>query len=84
VEDVAVADGVVRTFEVHLSGVFGALLAAMSDKIVVGDGFGPDKALSKSLWMTRASCGVLVPRVIGQARPPVGRRSEAVRKVIGR
>ena len=44
VHDVAVADGVVGAFEAHAAGILGALLAAVSDKILVGYGFGADEA----------------------------------------
>src|SRR5712692_7230169 len=43
--DVAVLDDVVGAFEPHPAGILGALLAAMGDKIRIGDGFGADKAL---------------------------------------
>src|ERR1700741_1928098 len=42
---VAVTDDIIRALEPHAAGVLGALLAAASDEILVGDGFGPDKAL---------------------------------------
>ena len=43
--DVAVVDDVVGAFEAHLAGVLGALLAAVRDEILVGDGLGADEAL---------------------------------------
>src|SRR6476661_4197926 len=43
--DVAVLDDVFRTFEPHLAGILGALLAAAGDEILIGDGLGADEAL---------------------------------------
>ena len=34
---------VVAAFDPHLAGLLGALLAAESDKVVAGDGLGPNK-----------------------------------------
>jgi len=38
--DVAVLHDVVGAFEAHPAGILGALLAAMRDKIAIGDGLG--------------------------------------------
>src|SRR5205807_3181559 len=45
VHDIAVLDDVIGAFEAHLAGILGALLAAASGKIGIGDRLGADKAL---------------------------------------
>ena len=78
--DVAVADDVIGAFEAHLAGVLGALLAAMGDEIVIGNGLGADEALLEigmdaAGGLRRAWCRV---RTV-QARASLG---PTVRKVI--
>src|SRR5580704_16676301 len=43
--DIAIGDNIFGAFEPHLAGILGALLAAIGDKIVIGDRFGADEAL---------------------------------------
>src|ERR1700761_6424143 len=45
VKDIAVLNDIFGTFEAHLARVLRALLAAIGDEVVIGDGLGADEAL---------------------------------------
>src|SRR5713101_501225 len=50
---ITILDHVIRTFQPHLARLFRALLAALRDKIGIGDGLGADEALLE-IGMNRA------------------------------
>ena len=69
---VAVGDDVFLAFQPELAGIASTGLAAEHDVIVIGDGLGADKPFSKSVWITPAAVGALVPRSMVQARASFG------------